>query len=201
SLARPFGRSVGSAVATFDLPSLALARITTIPFRASGVLGIGAVYEAGYIYAYSSRLASCAFCFAGSLYVARVRESQIQVPGAWRYRAGTSWVADKNAAQPVLRDAVSNADVRRYGNGYLLITKPLSIIGPDVHARWSPNPVGPWQDLGTVFTVPEPPPSYVPGFTYHAAYTYAPTVLTGPHLVDGGYLASYNVNSFDPNDA
>ena len=128
-------------------------------------------------------------------------ETQIQVPGAWRYRSGSSWVADANAATPVLRDAVSNADVRRYGNGYLLVTKPLSIIGPEVHARWSPNPVGPWRDLGTIFSVPDPPPSYVPGFTYRQAYTYAPTVFTGARLADGGYLASYNVNTFDPNEA
>jgi hypothetical protein len=200
-LDRPFGRSVGSAIAAFDLPSLALARITTIPFRPGANLGLGAVYEAGYLYAYSSRLRSCAFCFSGDMYVARVPETQIQVPGAWRYRSGSSWSADANAARPVLRDAISNADVRRYGNGYLLVTKPLSILGPEVHARWSPTPVGPWRDLGTIFSVPDPPPSYVPGFTYRRAYTYAPTVLTGPRLADGGYLASYNVNSFDPNDA
>ncbi len=196
----PFGRSVGSAIAAFDLPSLALARITTIPFRPAGVLGIGAVYEGGYIYAYSSQRRTCAFCFAGNLYVARVRESQMQVPGAWQYRAGSSWATHGYSAQPVLRDAVSNADVRRYGNGYLLVTKPLSIIGPEVHAHWSPNPVGPWRDLGMLFSVPEPPPSHVPGFTYRQAYTYAPTLLTGTRLADGGYLASYNVNSLDPND-
>ena len=51
-----------------------------------------------------------------------------------------------------------------------------------------------------MFTVPDPPPSYVPGFTYHQSYTYAPTVLTDARLADGGYLASYNVNSLDPND-
>jgi hypothetical protein len=196
----PFGRSVGSAVAVFDLPSLSLARISAIPFQPRGVLGIGAVSEDGLIYAYSSRRRSCAFCFAGDLYVARVRESEIYLPGAWRYRSGSSWVADPNAATPVLRDAVSNADVRRYGNGYLLVTKPISIIGPDVHAWWSKNPVGPWQDLGSVFTVPEPPPSYVPGFSYRQAYTYAPTVLTGMRLTSGSFLASYNVNSLDPND-
>jgi hypothetical protein len=196
----PFGRGVASAVAAFDLPSLALARISTIPFRPNGSLGNGAVYEGGFIYAYSSQRRSCAFCFAGSLYVARVRETQIHVPGAWRYRAGGRWVADPHAAQPVLRDAVSSTDVRRYGNGYLLVTKPLSFLGPDVHAHWSPNPVGPWRDLGSLFTVPEPPPSHIPGFTYRQAYTYSPTLLTGTRLANRGYLLSYNVNSFDPNE-
>jgi hypothetical protein len=76
----------------------------------------------------------------------------------------------------------------------------LSFIGPDVHAHWSPNPVGPWQDLGSLYSVPDPPPSRVPGFTYNQAYTYSPTLLTGVRLANRGYLLSYNVNSFDPND-
>lgn len=197
-LDNPFGTPVGSAVAAFDLPSLALARITTIPFKRLRILGIGAVYEGGFVYAYASEGRKCRFCFASNLYVARVRESQIHVPGAWRYRSGSGWVADANAAKPVLRAAVSNAGVQRYGHGYLLITKPLSIVSPEVVARWSPNPVGPWRDLGTVFSVPQPPPSHVPGFTYQHAYTYGPTVLTGRRLADGKYLASYNVNTFDP---
>ena len=196
-LDNPFGTPVGSAVAAFDLPSLALARITTIPFQRSRILGIGAVYEGGFVYAYAAEGRKCTFCFASNLYVARVRESQIHLPGAWRYRSASGWVADANAADPVLRDGVSNAGVQRYGNGYLLITKPLSIVSPEVVARWSPNPVGPWRDLGTVFSVPQPPPSRVPGFTYQHAYTYGPTVMTGTRLADGGYLASYNVNTFD----
>ena len=96
------------------------------------------------------------------MYVARVPESQIMVPSAWRFRSGTSWVGDRNAATPVLRAAVSNTDVQRYGNGFLLITKTVSIIGPPVEAWWSPNPVGPWRDLGTVYSVPDPPQSRVP---------------------------------------
>ena len=199
-LDRPFGTPVGAAVAAFDLPSLSLARITTIPFQAHRIFGIGAVYDDGYIYAYASRGRTCQFCFSANLYVARVRESRIQVPGSWRYLSGSSWAADVNAATPVLRDAVSNADVQRYGNGFLLITKPLSIVSPEVEARWSANPVGPWRDLGTVFSVPQPPRSYVPGFTYQQSYTYGPTVLARTRLADGGYLASYNVNSFDAHD-
>ena len=159
------------------------------------------MYEDGFVYAYSSRRRSAPFCFAGDLYVARVpREPD---PGAGRVALPLGLELGRRPERGANRccaTAVSNADVRRYGNGYLLVTKPLSIFGPEVHAWWSPNPVGPWQDLGTVFSVPDPPPSYVPGFTYRQAYTYAPTVLTGPRLADGGYLASYNVNTFDPTD-
>jgi hypothetical protein len=199
-LDNPFGSPTGSAVAEFDLPSLALARITTVPFVHSRPLGAGAVYDGGYLYAYAAQGHTCKFCFAGDLYLARVRESQMHDLSAWRFRAGSHWVADRNAAQPVLANAVSNVDVQPYGNGYLLITKPLGIVAPEVEARWSPNPVGPWQDLGTVFTVPQPPPSYVAGFTYHESYTYGATVLARARLADGGVLALYNVNSFDPAD-
>jgi hypothetical protein len=196
-----FGRSLGAAVAAFDLPSLKLARITPIPWMASRVFGDGAVYDGGYLYAYASQRRGCAFCFANDMYVARVPESQIMLPSAWRFSSGTGWVSNPNAAAPALSAAVSNLDVQPYGNGFLLITKTVSIIGPPVEAWWAPNPVGPWRDLGTVYSVPSPPPSRVHGFTYHAAYTYNPVVLANTRLADGGLLGSYNVNTFDPADA
>ncbi len=196
-----FGTSLGAAVAEFDLPSLKLARLTSIPWRAMRVFGNGAVYDGGYLYTYAPETRTCAFCFASDMYVARVLESQIMVPSAWRYRAGPGWSADPNAATPVLSAAVSNTDVQHYGNGYLLITKTVNIIGPPVEAWWSANPIGPWQDLGTVFSVPAPPPSFIPGFTYQQSYTYNPVVLTTMRLADGGFLGSYNVNSFDPAEA
>ncbi len=196
-----FGTSLGSALAEFDLPSLKLARLTPIPWMAKRVFGNGAVYDNGYVYTYAPQARTCAFCFASDMYVARVPDSQIMVPSAWRYRAGSNWVADPNAARPVLSAAVSNTDVQPYGNGFLLVTKTVNIIGPPVEAWWSPNPVGPWQDLGTVFNVPAPPPSNVSGFTYQQAYTYNPVVLAGVRYGDGGFFASYNVNSFDPADS
>jgi hypothetical protein len=196
-----FGTSLGASVAEFDLPSLKLARLTPIPWIAQRVFGQGAVYDGGYIYAYASQARTCAFCFAGDLYVARVPESQIMVPGAWQYRAGSTWVGNRFAGTPILSAAVSNTDILPYGNGFLLITKTVSIIGPPVEAWWSPSPVGPWQDLGTVFSVPSPPPSLVPGDTYQHAYTYNPIVIPGVRLADHGFLLSYNVNTFDPAEA
>ncbi len=193
-----FGTSVGAAVAAFDLPSLKLSRLTPIPWMEKRVFGEGAVYDGGYVYTYASQARTCGFCFAGDMYVARVPESQIMVPSAWRFRSGSSWVSDRNAATPVLRAAVSNTDVQRYGNGFLLITKTVSIIGPPVEAWWAPNPEGPWRDLGTVYSVPSPPPARVSGYSYHQAYTYNPVVLANTRLADGGLLGSYNVNSFDP---
>jgi len=192
-----FGRPVGAAVAAFDLPSLELARITAIPFAAKRIYGVGAIYDGDYLFVYASQAGTCPLCFAGDMYLARVRESRIAEPDAWRYRSGNTWSADPNAATPVLEAGVSNVDVQRFGHGFLVVTKPLSIVAPDVEAWWSPAPEGPWQSLGSVFTVPEPPPSYVPGFAYHQSYTYNPIVLADEHLADGGYLASYNVNTFD----
>ena len=195
-----FGSSVGAAVAEFDLPSLKLARLTPIPWTAKRVFGSGAVYDGGYLYTYASQMRTCAFCFSSDMYVARVPESQIMVPTAWQFRSGSRWVGDIHGGTPVLAAAVSNTDVQPYGNGYLLLTKTVSIIGPPVEAWWSTNPVGPWLDLGTVFTVPTPPPARVAGYTYRQAYTYNPTALADTHL-GGGVLFSYNVNSFDPADA
>jgi hypothetical protein len=196
----PFGRPVSAAVAIFDLPSLQLARIVSIPFAPNRIFGQGAVYDDGYIYTYAAQKHSCMFCFSSDMYVARVHEAQMQDPSAWRYRSASGWVARRSDARPVLVNAVSNVDVQPYGNGFLLLTKPLSIAGPDVDAQFAPNPWGPWQDLGTVFTVPDPPPSFVDGYTYRSAYTYNAMALTSTHVVEGGVLGAYNVNSFDVND-
>ena len=197
-----FGDVRGAAVATFELPSLRLARLTQIPLYSSKrVFGNGAVLDGGYLYTYASHLPTCAFCFSADMYVARVPEQQIQVPSAWRYRAGSVWSADPRAATPVLAAAVSNTDVQPYGNGYLLLTKPFSFIAPDVEAWWSPNPVGPWQDLGLVASLPNPPSSWVAGFHYAQSYTYNVMALTSTTMGDGGFLGSYNVSTFDQSEA
>ena len=196
-----FGTPVGAAVATFDLPSLQLARITEIPFNRNRIFGTGAVYDGGYLYTFASQTRTCSLCFASDMYEARVPESQINLQSAWRYRAGTRWVADPRGALPVLPAAVSNTDVQHYGNGFLLLTKTYGIVSPNVEAWWTPNPEHAWQDLGLVFSVPAPPPSYVHGYSYRQSFTYNPVALTTTRLQDGGYLASYNVGSFDPADS
>jgi hypothetical protein len=196
-----FGTSLGAVVAEFDLPSLNLARITPVPWTSNRVYGAGAVYDGGYVYAYASQPRTCAYCFSSDLYLARVPADQLTSPSAWRFSSGARWVADPNSAWPVLPNAISNADVQPYGTGFLLITKPLSVFGAAVKAWWSPNPVGPWRDLGTIFSVPDPPQSQVAGYTYHSAYTYNPIVYTSALLANGKFLASYNVNTFDTDEA
>jgi hypothetical protein len=200
-LNQPFGTSVGAAVAVFDLPSVTLARIVPIPWAASRVYGAAAVYDGGYIYAYASQRETCALCFSSDLYVARVPENRITQLGAWQYYTGSSWTYDSRAAISVLPGAVSSVNVQPYGNGFLLVTKPFSILGPQVDASWAPDPEGPWQDLGTVFTVPDPPASHIAGLVYKAAYTYNPVVITGTRLASGMSLGSYNVNSFSAAEA
>jgi hypothetical protein len=200
-LNRPFGTSLGAAVAVFGLPSVKLARIWPIPWSAQRVYGSTAVYDDGYIYAYASQRETCGMCFSSDLYVARVPESRIAQPSAWQYRSGSSWTSNPRAATSPLPGVISSVNVQRYGNGFLLVTKPLGIFGPNVEAWWAPNPEGPWQDFGTVFTVPNPPPSYVPGLVYRQAYTYNPVVNTDAPFANGRLLASYNVNTFLPAEA
>jgi hypothetical protein len=195
-----FGTGVGAAIATFELPSLELARITPIPFSPSRVLGSGLVYDGGYLYAYGSHRKSCAFCFRGDVYLGRVREELVGVPSAWQFRAGGKWVSDINASKPLIPEAASQTNITRWGNGFLMVTKPNSIVGPEVDAWWAPAPAGPWQPLGHLYDVPVPPPSRVPGYTYQEAYSYMVSVLPSAHVDDGGVLLGYNVNSFEPQD-
>ena len=93
-----------------------------------------------------------------------------------------------------------NSSRRSPGNGFLLLTKTYGFVAPDVDAWFAPAPDGPWQPLGTVFSIPQPPPSYIDGFTYSAPYTYGPVVLAST-AVDGGLLGAYNVGTFAPADA
>jgi len=98
-----FGTSLGSAVAEFDLPSLNLARITPIPWMANRVFGPAPSMTAATCTRMRPQMRTCAFCFAGDMYVARVPESQIMLPTAWRYSSRASWVTDVHAATAVLR--------------------------------------------------------------------------------------------------
>jgi hypothetical protein len=196
-----FGTSLGAVVAEFNLPSLTLVRISPIPWMPHRVYGSGAVYDGGYVYAYAAQPRACAYCFSSDTYLARVPANQLSDASAWRFSSGSRWVADSDAAWPVLVNAVSSTDVQPYGTGFLLITKPLSIFGAGVEAWWSPTPVGPWSDLGNIFTIADPPASYVPGNTYHSAYTYNPVVYTSSPLADGKVLASFNVNTLDTDEA
>jgi hypothetical protein len=198
--AHPFGRAVGAAVASFDLPSLQLARVTEIPFIRNRVYGAGAVADGGYIYAYASQARTCALCFANDMYIARVPENQIANPNAWQFRAGAAWITNPHAATPVLPAAVSNTDVQHYGNGFLLITKTLGIVSDVVEAWFAPTPAGPWADLGTVFHVPQPV-SHVAGYHLQSPYTYNPVVLSTQQMQDGGFLAVYNVSTLATADA
>jgi len=110
-----FGTPFGSAVATYELPSLELARVAHVPFHPLRIFGSGAVYDGGYLYSYGSRLDPCFLCFAADMYVARVPEHLVAVPGAWQYyRAGSGWVADPMQATPVINDGVSSTNVVPY---------------------------------------------------------------------------------------
>jgi hypothetical protein len=194
-----WGTPLDALVATFEMPSLRLARLARIPFDGNRIFGSGAVYDGGYVYTYASQRRPCALCFAGDVYLARVKEHLVSVPSAWQYRAAGGWTSDPRAAVPVLRDAASNTHVTPWRNGFLLVSKTLNIVGPDVDAYWAPAPEGPWSHLGTIYSVPHPPPSRRAGYSYADAYSYMATAI--PMTIAGGNaLLAYNVASFDPND-
>ncbi len=195
----PWGRAVGSAVATFELPSLELGRIANVPFHPERVLGSGAVYDNGYLYSYGSQLPGCVFCFAGDVFIGRVPEDLVSVPSAWEFYANGGWTTTHAAATPVLARAASQTHVQPWRNGFLLVTKSFSIVGPDVRAWWAPTPVGPWNDLGTIYKVPAPV-SHVPGHSLVDPYTYMVSVSTSTTVENGGVLLAYNVNSLHEPD-
>ena len=167
------------------LPSLQLARD---PIRSRSRPGAssatGAVYDDGYVYAYASERGTCAILLRGRACTSRacVRDL-VSVPSAWRYRSGASWVArrERGAAGP---------DGRGQHHQRAALRQRLPARDQAAEHRRSHTsrrggrriPIGPWRDLGSVFTVPLPPPSYVAGFTYQHVVHVQLVVIVGTHL-------------------
>jgi hypothetical protein len=93
-----------------------------------------------------------------------------------------------------------HVSVQPYRGGYLMVSKVSEVVTPDIDGWWSPTPVGPWQHLGTLHRVPEPPRSWRPGYRYRDAYTYMASVYPQARLNGGRVLLAYNVGSFDERD-
>src|SRR5215207_9208688 len=131
---------VGTALATFDLPSMTFTGRVTLPFvEPAGIRwGTGAVLDGDWVYVYGTT--------ADAQYVARVRFDRLAV-GPWRFWTGTAW-SERDAlapmtfvgAPPAMPSFVTRTD-RRY------VAVAFSSPFPDATiAGWTAvAPQGPWQ--------------------------------------------------------
>jgi hypothetical protein len=138
-------RVVGTALATFDLPSLTFTGRAPLPFvEPTGIRwGTGAVLDRDWVYVYGTA--------ADAHYVARVRFDQLAV-GPWRFWTGTAW-GERDALVPMTFTGATPAMpafVSPTDRGYVAVAFSSPFPDPTI-AGWSAvAPQGPWQPVGTV---------------------------------------------------
>lgn len=175
----------GSAVASFDLPSMRLEGVTTRP---AGTVEWGsAILEDGpwtYVYGVED-LQSTKY-----LHVARVRTNGL-VRAPWQFWDGSGWTADETASSRVMDGVANEFSVSKFQGGYALVTSDTTeILSPHIVLYRSSSPVGPFTGKTALHTTPETAGNV---FTYNAK--------AHPELGDANTLVvTYNVNSFDTAD-
>lgn len=176
---------VGSAIASFDVHSLALEGVTDRP--AGAVEWGSAILEDGpwtYVYGVED-LQSTKY-----MHVARVRTNGL-TRAAWQFWTGSGWSADEAGSARVMDGVANEYSVTRTGSGYALVTTDSTeILSPHIVLYRSASPVGPFTGKTILYTTPETSGNV---FTYNAK--------AHPELGDPDTLVvTYNVNSFDTAD-
>src|SRR6185369_5515306 len=108
----------------------------------------------------------------------------------WRFQdASGAFVANQAAAAPLLGGARLDGmpQVFPWLGGTALVTTQGLFSNLDVHLWWSPDPEGPYQDLGAVAEIPD-------GTDVPSPFRYLGATLP---TADGRLLLAWNVNSFD----
>ena len=138
-------RVVGTALATFDLPSLTFTGRVALPFtEPAGIRwGTGAVRDGDWVYVYGADTAA--------QYVARVRFDHIAT-GPWQFWSGSAW-GDRTALVPMTFAGASPAMpafVTRTPTGYVAVAFASPLPDPTIAGWTATAPQGPWQPTGTV---------------------------------------------------
>jgi hypothetical protein len=172
---------VGTALATFDLPSLTFTDRVALPFtEPAGIRwGVAAVRDGDWVYVYGTGRDALN---VESHYVARVRFDRI-TNGPWQFWTGGAW-GDRPALTP-MRYAGGTpampAFVTRTATGYVAVGFASPLPDPTVAGWTATAPQGPWRPVGTVASA----------VTNTGQFAYdARAVDLGP----AGWAIVYNVN-------
>ncbi|QJU55619.1 DUF4185 domain-containing protein [Herbiconiux sp. KACC 21604] len=176
----------GSAIASFDIATLALTGTTALP--ESGIHWGSAILEEGgytYIYGVEDQQAQ------KWAHLARVPSGQLTDASAWRYLADGGWVADPTASKRVLEGVSNEFSVQKVHGAYLLVTGDATeALSAKIVGYAASTPEGPFGHKTLLYTTPETGGNV---FTYnakaHPQFTHGRTITV-----------TYNVNSFDTAD-
>jgi len=174
----------GTVLATFDLPGLALRKVTDLPLGDRIAWGSAVLRDGGQTYVYGAERTTDAMRFA---HVARMTAG-----GGWEFWDGAGWSAELTRSARLLSGVATGYSVQRWGDRYVLVTTEGNLVfNPSIVAYTSPTPNGPWSGPVQLYTPPEAPPG-----TSLVSYD----ARLHPALArDGKLLLSYNVNSLDEN--
>lgn len=154
-------KTVGGDIALYDLTSddsLILRKLYNAPNTSADAVPIlwsGGVYiENGFLYVLGSYKPSGEYVWGQDLYLSRVPLDKAGRLSVWRYWNGAAWVADRQAAKPIVPNsygAEATAKISRDSSGYYtFVFKQFSFIGSKIMRATSPSLTGPW----TVSTTP-----------------------------------------------
>jgi fibronectin type 3 domain-containing protein len=174
---------VGTALATFALPSLQLTSVTDLPTGSTIGWGSSVLADGGYTYIYGTSSAPGRMKFA---HLARATAGNLG--GTWQYWTGSAWSADQAAAGRILSGVGTAYSVEKIGAQYALVTHENNLLfDPQIVAYTASSPTGPFTGPRVLYTAPE---------VKSGSETIVYDVRLHPELARSGkLLLSYNVNS------
>lgn len=173
---------LGSALATFSLPDLALTGVRPLPLGNRIAWGSDVLADGGSTYVYGSEAVD------GMKFAHVARVSGTDLGGAWQFWTGAGWSPDESASRRLLSGVGTAYGMQRVGDRYVLVTHENNLMfSPDFVAYTAPSPTGPFEGPDYLFRAPE---------------TDAGNIVYDAHLHPelsraGRLLMSYNVNSLD----
>lgn len=145
---------VGTALATFDLPSLTFTNRVALPFtEPAGIRwGTGATRDGDWVYVYGTGTGAGTQTTT-TQYVARVHFDRITT-GPWQFWTGRGW-GDRAALVPMTFAGATPtmpAFVTRASDGYVAVAFASALPDPTIAGWTATAPQGPWRRAGTVAT-------------------------------------------------
>ncbi|MFD1321868.1 phospholipase A2 [Micromonospora sonneratiae] len=179
---------VGTALASFGLPSLTLSSVVDLPLNSTIAWGSAVLEGTSHTYIFGSSSDSSGMKFG---HVARVPSGGLG--GTWEFWNGNSWSATEATTARLLSGVGTSYAVQQVGDHYVLTTQENNVsFNPQFVAYTAPSPTGPFSGPIDLFTAPEQGPGT-------SAFVY--TARLHPELARSGkLLMSYDVNSFKAED-
>ncbi|MEU7907184.1 DUF4185 domain-containing protein [Actinoplanes sp. NPDC049118] len=141
---------VGTALATFAMPSPRPASVVDLPVDAAVSWGSALLPDGNHTYVYGTSSAPGRMRFA---HLARAAAGDLG--GAWQFWTGSQWSPDQAASAPILSGVGTTYSVQRIGAGYVLATQENNLLfDPQIVAYPAASPTGPFDAPRHLYTVP-----------------------------------------------